>query len=221
MNRFELLQQIAENICSIDKPHPVLVGIDGIDAAGKTTLADELVPHLNGLQRNVARASIDGFHNPRSIRTAQGPLSPKGYFEDSFDYSYLTMQFLDPIRKLTKPSCFKSAKFDFKTNQNVDNKTIDLDRNSILLFEGVFLFRKELNQFWDYRIFVDIDFETSLERGIKRDSSLLGDEEVAQEKYTKRYIPGQKIYFEKCQPQEKADVIIKNDDPSNPTLIFR
>jgi uridine kinase len=56
-----LLSQLADIIASIDHSHPLRVAIDGIDAAGKTTLADELVPLLEQQARSVIRASIDGY----------------------------------------------------------------------------------------------------------------------------------------------------------------
>ena len=42
MQRSDLIQGLAEIILRISKSHPVRVAIDGVDAAGKTTLADEL-----------------------------------------------------------------------------------------------------------------------------------------------------------------------------------
>jgi uridine kinase len=41
-------------------PHPTRVAIDGVDAAGKTTLDDELAEVLRERGRGVIRASIDG-----------------------------------------------------------------------------------------------------------------------------------------------------------------
>jgi uridine kinase len=44
MTREQALHQLAGILVSRIHPHPLRVVIDGIDAAGKTTLADELVP---------------------------------------------------------------------------------------------------------------------------------------------------------------------------------
>jgi uridine kinase len=35
--------------------------------------------------------------------------------------------------------------------------------NAILLFDGVFLLRPELDTLWDYRVFVSVDFEIALQ----------------------------------------------------------
>jgi uridine kinase len=85
MSRSSLLEEIARSIVRVDRPHPTRVAIDGVDAAGKTTLADALAPVLASLGRPVVRASIDSFHRPRAERYERGRDSPEGYYRDSFD----------------------------------------------------------------------------------------------------------------------------------------
>src|SRR5437868_7802169 len=97
MPRQEVLQQLADIIISIKCWHPLRLAIDGIDAAGKTTLADELALLIEAQGRPVIRASIDGFHHPRCVRYRRGPDSPEGYYEDSFDYAALRTVLLDPL----------------------------------------------------------------------------------------------------------------------------
>ena len=43
MERSVVLDELAKRITQIQLDHPVRVAIDGVDAAGKTILADELV----------------------------------------------------------------------------------------------------------------------------------------------------------------------------------
>lgn len=81
--RATLLEQLAKKINELQIDHPVRVAIDGVDTAGKTILADELVKPLEELGRPVIRASIDGFHRPRAERYARGKNSPEGYYFDS------------------------------------------------------------------------------------------------------------------------------------------
>ncbi len=65
-----MLETLARTLASVSRAHPIRVAIDGVDAAGKTTLADELVSPMRALGRTVIRASVDDFHNPREIRYA-------------------------------------------------------------------------------------------------------------------------------------------------------
>ncbi len=80
MTRDEVLGELARRIVQVKRPHPIRVAIDGVDAAGKTMLADELVAPIEGLGRSVIRASIDGFHNPAAVRYRRGNTDPEGYF---------------------------------------------------------------------------------------------------------------------------------------------
>ena len=84
--RKKLLNDLSENILKIRIPHPTRVAIDGVDAAGKTSLAYELGKVLLEKKKNVIRASIDGFHNPGYIRYKRCKDSPEGYYYDSFNY---------------------------------------------------------------------------------------------------------------------------------------
>jgi uridine kinase len=78
MTRAKLLDEIAARILRLELPHPTRVAIDGVDAAGKTTLADELVRPLEAQGRHVIRASVDGFHRSSKIRYAgnNDPMNP-------------------------------------------------------------------------------------------------------------------------------------------------
>jgi uridine kinase len=62
------LDQVVERLRVLDEPWRV--AIDGVTAAGKTTVADEL-----GRQLGAVRLSIDDFHRP----------PPHDYYPDSFD----------------------------------------------------------------------------------------------------------------------------------------
>ena len=97
MTRQQVIHELAQSILSFKRDVPLRVGIDGVDAAGKTSLANELAKELTNLGHPVLRASIDGFHNPKEIRRQRGSLSPEGYYYDSFNYVLLTTHLLQPL----------------------------------------------------------------------------------------------------------------------------
>lgn len=216
-----VLQTLAAEIDRVKRDGVVLVGIDGIDAAGKTTLADELGRPLEMLGRHVVRASVDGFHNPRERRLARGEFSPDGYFHDSFDYACLVEQFIRPAKAARQRTTLRAAIFDVRTDRERSDVSIEVRARSIVLFDGIFLFRPELVGFWDYRIFVEIGFDTSLARGIARDAPSLGGETATRERYLRRYIPGQRLYFEAARPAALADAIVHNDDPTRRRILLK
>ena len=50
---------------------PQLVAIDGFDGVGKTVLSDQLANRHISSHRQIIRASVDGFHNPRIHRVSR------------------------------------------------------------------------------------------------------------------------------------------------------
>jgi uridine kinase len=88
-----------------------------------------------------------------------------------------------------------------------------------LIFDGVFLLRPEIREYWDYSIFLMVSFETSLTRAMDRDIDLFGSEELVLKRFQSRYIPGQRIYLSKANPEQWATVVIDNNDHSLPKLM--
>lgn len=191
MTRADLLRLLAAEIAARKREdRPLKVGIDGRCAAGKTTLADELGQVLGAKGFNVLRPSVDGFHHPREYRYRQGEYSAQGYYEDAYDYDAVT-------RTLTE----------------------SLPANAILLFEGIFVFRSRINLYWDYRILVDVDAETSLARSVIRDTGLIGTADVVRRKLEVRYEPAWQMYVTEENPTSKADVVIDNRDADSPLIL--
>ena len=60
MTRASCIERVAAAIASIRLGHPTRVAIDGVDGAGKTRLADELVEPLERMGRKIIRALVDG-----------------------------------------------------------------------------------------------------------------------------------------------------------------
>jgi uridine kinase len=87
LTRDGLLARLAELVTAPQLGRPVRVAIDGPDAAGKTTLADELAAALRGDGHTVGRAGVDDFKHPPGERYRRGRDSPVGYYLDSFDYA--------------------------------------------------------------------------------------------------------------------------------------
>jgi uridine kinase len=184
--RAAVVAELADRVEALRRPHPVRVAIGGVDAAGKTTLADELASALRRRGREVVRVSVDGFQRPRAERHRRGELSPEGYYHDSFDYAALR----EAIHGM------------------------HASRDLILLVDGVFLLRPELVEEWDLRIFVSVEPDEALRRALERDTPVFGSREEAKRRYRLRYQPGQRLYFADARPVEAADVVVLNDDPA-------
>src|SRR5580693_5952275 len=217
MSRQDLLVILAYLIGQVKRPHPIRVAIDGVDAAGKTTLADELVAPLKRTGRFVIRASIDGFHNPAAVRYQRGRSSPEGYFRDSFNHAQLIETLLAPLGP-GGDRRYRRAIFDFRLDQPIETPVEEASPDALLLFDGVFLLRPELRPYWDFSIIVRADFEVTVTRAEARDHHRFGSTEQVRQRYAERYVPGQRLYLAEAQPEQHASVVVDNNDAAHPRL---
>ncbi|NBC10345.1 MAG: uridine kinase [Planctomycetes bacterium] len=217
-DRSRIIDQLADAITAQPCRHTLRVGIDGRSASGKTVLADELVEPIERRGRPVIRASIDGFHHPRQVRYAAGH-SPAAYYRDSFDTGAIRRCVLDPLGP-HGDGAYRPAAFDFRTDAAVHAPIEQAAADAVLLFEGVFLMRPELDDAWDYRILVEASVDVTLTRAVERDRTLFGDAEAVRRRYVDRYVPGQQRYRDQVRPQDRADAIVLNDDVDRPQLLW-
>jgi uridine kinase len=91
--------------------------------------------------------------------------------------------------------------------------------DAILLADGVFLQRPELDELWDLRIYVHVTAAESLRRGIERDRHWMGSAAEAEARYLGKYLPGEQRYLAEVGPCDRAQIVIDNADPARPCLI--
>ena len=215
--RVDIVNRIVDSVLEIQRPHPMRVAIDGVDAAGKTTLADELALIIGQHNRPVIRASVDGFHRPSIDRYRRGVNSPEGYYYDSFDYIALIDNLLFPLGP-DGTRYYRRATYNYQADEPLSSPIEKAPVDAVLLLDGVFLFRQELNPYWDFRIYVDVDFEVAVGRAVGRDGVNNDSRDDVLRRYWERYVPGQLIYIDVVQPKRKATLIVNNDDLLNPNL---
>jgi uridine kinase len=84
---------------------------------------------------------------------------------------------------------------------------ISIPAHAIVIFEGLFTLRPELNPYWDFRILIDIDPETAIARALVRAA---GPNET-ERKYRLRYEPAWMIYVNAVHPESLADIVVKQN----------
>lgn len=89
----------------------------------------------------------------------------------------------------------------------------------MLLFDGVFLLRPELEGYWDLSVFVQVDPAISLQRASKRDVALFGTSDATERRYRERYLTGQELYMSLVHADQRAEVLIDSNDPAAPRLL--
>ena len=215
-----MLRQVADAVTEVTTPHPVRIALDGRPASGKTTLANELAEVLRARGRPVIRATIDEFMHPKVVRYRRGVDSPEGCYHDSFDFDAIHRALLDPLGPGGTGE-FQDATYDRETDRVVSLPTRRAPVDAMLLFDGVFLMRPELNDSWELRILVSTSFEASLRRARLRDAAVLGSVTRVEERFRSRYLPSQAHYFATVGPTEIAEVIVGNENPERPTWLIK
>jgi uridine kinase len=218
MNRDKMIQEIATTLAAIRAAHPLRVAVDGVDASGKTRFADELALALAFSQRQVIRASVDGFHQPSVVRRQKGALSPEGFYQDSYNYPAFISNLLSPLSPNGNRR-YRTAVFDLHQDRPIQTPWQNAADDAILIVDGIFLLRNSLLPFWDIRIYLHAEFANTVPRGAARDQQHLGSHEEAARRYWQRYVPGQKIYFKESHPLDKADILIDNNNLDDPEII--
>ena len=213
-----MMEKIANVIHQTNCAHPLRVAVDGVDAAGKTTFADELAACLKPLNRQIIRASVDDFHFPKTIRRKRGELSPEGFYHDSYNYDALESNLLKPLGP-NGDRKYRTAIFDIHQDQPIDLPFQTAEEDAILLMDGIFLLRSQLLPYWDLTLYIHADFVNSTARGILRDAELFGSSKQAALRYRERYVPGQQIYLQKANPLDKADILIDNNRITAPVIL--
>ena len=212
--RQTMLARLVDAIVALPTDRPRRVAIDGVDGAGKTWLADELAEPIRAAGRPVLRASVDGFHRPRAERYSRGRGSPDGYYLDSYDYPTLRTVLLDP---LVAGEPVVPAVFDHTRDASVPRRTQPVEPGTVLLFDGIFLHRRELADLWDLSVFCRIDPVISCARMAFRDGAPADPEHPANH----RYVEGQRRYLADCDPEALATYVVDNTDLARPYLVDR
>jgi len=210
--RTQLFDTLAARITGIMGQGLTMVAVDGVDGAGKTMFADALAARLERDGVTVVRTGIDHFHNPRAVRYARGKDSPEGFYRDSFNLEALRELLLFPAR-IDMP--FKVAAFDHRADRPVASNPLRVPLPAVLIFDGLFLHRKELRDEWDLTIYLDVPFEVSYARMAKRD----GSDPDPRAPANRRYFEGQQLYFREANPQREADILIDYADYDAPGIV--
>ncbi|MCK7543597.1 hypothetical protein MLC59_05385 [Marinobacter bryozoorum] len=206
--------EIAQTVLGIQSPFVTRVAIDGVDGAGKTVFADELARRLEAFGAKVIRASVDGFHHPRSVRYRRGRYCPKGFHHDSYDYQALEQALLEPLSPGGSGQ-FIPAVFDHRTDTPVRMSPRQASAGDILVFDGIFAHRRELRGYWDLSVFLEVPFETSVRRLGWRD----GTSPDPDAPLNRRYIEGQLLYLSECSPADRATVVVDNSELGSPRIL--
>lgn len=193
----------------------IIVGVAGPPAAGKTTLAENLVSTLNAQQPDkAALVPMDGFHLDNAVLDAAGLRHRKGA-PQTFDIESL-LALLTRIRDAKHdqftPIFDRARDIAIAGARRIGAQTpvIVVEGNYLLLDQGKW---PEITARFDHTIFVEAPFETLERRLVQRWCNNRYDEIGARERAQSNDIPNAQLVVSRsvvadqqfCQPPNTND----------------
>jgi uridine kinase len=213
--RAALLEHLAERILASGDGR-LRVGIDGLTASGKTSFGHELAERISDAGRPVLRASLDDFKKPWRDRHLYDRESGEGYYRNAFDYAAVARLLLEPAADAGSGNCVLCS-IDPLTQVDHSAVITPAAADAVLIVDGVFAFRPEINDHWDFRIWLKIEPQLSLQRGAQRDQAWAGSE--AEAVHRDRYLVAERLYLEEVDPVRLVDVAIDNSAFDRPWIL--
>jgi uridine kinase len=211
--RASVLAEVAALVPHAAEGSCTRVGVDGVDGSGKTVFAAGLADAMRAVGREVVQVSLDDFHHVREVRYRRGRTSPEGFWLDSFDYPRIAAEVLRPLGP-GGSGRYRPRGHDLATDAVLDEPLIAAPEGAVLVVDGLFLHREELDGLWDFTVFLDVPFEVTAARMAVRDGTHPDPEHPTMA----RYVGAQRRYFAERAPWTRADVVVDNADVERPAV---
>jgi uridine kinase len=174
---------------------PFVVGINGIDCSGKTTFAKAMSKYFSYYKIVNNHLDIDTFNNPViESETYKAFASDSWDEEDLNKYYKLIINYSDAIRAVS------------------ESKKI----YPIVILEGIFIYKPQLADLFDLKIFLDIDISLGRKRFAERRS--LKQDKRPFEIYDEIWMLSHIRYESEVHPKRISDLVIDYNDASKPVL---
>lgn len=141
-----------------------IIGIAGGTGSGKTTVVRKIVETLPG--DKVALIPQDSYYNDTTSLTMEERRRINFDHPDAFDWDLLTHQ----IEELRNGRAIEQPTYSY-IESNRQAETVHVEPCEVIIIEGIMaLYKKELRELMDLKIFVDADADERLIRVIQRDT---------------------------------------------------
>jgi uridine kinase len=172
-----------------------VIGINGIDCSGKTTFAKLVSKYFTHYKiENVCR-DIDNFNNPAiESETYKAFVSGSWDEEDLNKYYELIINFSDATRAVSESK----------------------KKYSVVILEGIFIYKPQLVDIFDLKIYLDIDISLGRKRFAKRRS--IERDKRPFDIYDEIWMLSHLRYESEVHPKRISDLVIDYNAESQPVL---
>lgn len=183
---------------------PILIGIAGGTASGKTSIAEILKDDFKSTN-SIQILKEDDYYKDQSHMTYEERTKTNYDHPFAFDFDLM----LEQLKKLMNCETIEKPTYDY-TIHNRSDKTEIIEPSDVIILEGLFaLYTPEIREMEDIKIFVDTDADIRFIRRLKRD---IVERQRTMENVTEQYLTTVKpMHDQFIEPTKKyADVVIPN-----------
>lgn len=204
-----IISAIVEKRNALSPKRALLVGISGIDAAGKGFVTSRIADSLVKRGLKPAVIAVDGWLNLPHIRfSTKEPAAH--FYEHAIRFYQMFEQLVLPLRDHRSISL--EADFTEETATTFRKYRYDFREIDVVLLEGIFLLKPAYRPCFDLTVWINCSFATALQRAIARGQEKLTPRETIAA-FETIYFPAQRIHLDRDDPRAAANLVISNDGP--------
>ena len=167
---------------------PVLVALEGGSASGKSTLGAQLAQAMGA-----TLVHMDDFFLPVELRTPERFAQPGG----NVHWERVKAEVLQPLKE-GKP--LEYGVFDCSVM--AVSRTVRETAEDVVIVEGAYALHPQLREYFDLKVFLQIDPQTQKERILNRNG------EQMLQRFVKEWIPLEQQYFAAWGVPDCCDLIL-------------
>ncbi|EHM30184.1 MULTISPECIES: hypothetical protein [Streptomyces] len=192
------LARCGDGLSAADGGPWLALGIDGAPAARTGESAERLARELRLLGRAVLVISTEGFLRPASLRFEYGKRDPDAYLDSWYDTGALWREVFGPLEAGGSGRVLPDL-WDPVTDRATRTPYHSLPEGGVVVVHGPFL----LGHWFPFALSVHLRLSPGALRRRTAES----------ERWT---LPAFARYEDEVAPTERADVVVRADDPSHP-----
>ena len=143
----------------------IIIGVCGGTASGKSTLSKEIINFFNKKEIKSDYLMLDNYYKDLGHLSIKQRASVNFDHPESIDFEL----FYQHLKLLRMGNMINTPTYCYKTHLR-KHTTNPVGKSDILVIDGLFiLFKKNIRNFFDLTIFLDVDVNLRIKRRIKRD----------------------------------------------------
>ena len=194
------IEKIITAIDSLPSKHlQKMIGIDGLGASGKSTIAEG----IKQLHPETSIIHLEEFYKFEHERSPVPGVVPDHVISPDFDWDRFENQVIKPVRRSL---LVKYERFDWRADQwaiSKDGPWVEIPPTHCIVIVGVYALQSRFFTVYDYTIWIEVSKKIRLQRMIEREG-----ESVAQE------------WLEKWSPREENYLALEGPDKRAASTIF-